>query len=257
MYRAAPKDGIAWVTGASSGIGRASALELARRGWRVVATARRAEQLDELAREAAAAGLRIDAYSGDVTDRSAMSDIATRIEREAGPVALAFLNVGAAFPHDRGDWIGESFRRTMATNFDGALNCLGPLIPAMRTRGRGQIALMASVAGYGGLPGAAAYCASKAALIAMSESLKFSLERAGITMQIVCPGFVRTSMTERGDFPTPFLIECDDAARRICDGFERGGFEIAFPRRMVWPLKAINLLPYPAYFWLFGRAKRG
>ena len=124
----------------------------------------------------------------------------------------------------------------------------------MRARGRGQVAVNASVAGYGGLPTSAAYGATKAALINMAASLKFGLDREGITMQVVCPGFVGTPLTAKNEFPMPFLIPADDAARRICDGFERAGFEIAFPRRMAWMLKAINLLPYALYFPVVAKA---
>lgn len=253
MYRASPADGIAWIAGASSGIGRAVALELARRGYRVAVTARRADALEALSAEAAAAGLRIDAFAGDVTDRDAMAALLERIEREAGPVALAMLNAGNFYRDPEGVWGGDGFRRTMALNFDGVLNGLEPLIPRMKGRGRGQIAVVASVAGYGGLPGAAAYCASKAALIAACESMHPQLTRDAIHLQVICPGFVRTPLTEKNKTPMPFIMPAEEAARRICAGFERNGFEIAFPRRLVWLLKALNMLPYPAYFWIVGR----
>ncbi len=256
MYRARPDHGLAWITGASSGIGRATALELARRGYRVAATARRVEELSELSREAAGMGLRIDAFPGDVTDREGMAALVARIEAGAGPVALAMLNVGTFFRDRPGDWCGEDFRRTMSVNFDGALNGFAPLVPRMTARGRGQIAVMASVAGYGGLPGAAAYCASKSALIVACASMRPQLAREGVAIQVICPGFVRTPLTDHNDFPMPFMIGVEDAARRICDGFEREGFEIAFPRRMTWLLKAINLLPWRAYFALTGLAAR-
>ena len=253
MYRATPQHGLAWIAGASSGIGRATALELVRRGYRVAITARRADELEDVSRKAVSLGGRIDAYPCDVTDRPAMAALVERIEAEAGPIALAMMNVGSNFPDAPGEWCGDGFRRTFGVNFDGVLNGLSPLIPRMKERGRGQIAVMASVAGYGGLPGAAAYCASKSALIATCESMRLSLEQAGINLQIICPGFVRTPLTDRNDMVMPFMIEVDDAARRICNGFERKGFEIAFPRRMAWSLKALNHLPYPAYFWLMKR----
>ena len=250
MYRATPRDGIAWITGASSGIGRAVALELVRRGWRVAVTARNVEQLNSLADEAKSLGGEAFVHPGDVTDRTGMAALVAGVERDNGPIALALLNAGGFFPDTKGEFVGENFRGTMALNVDGTLNCLEPLLPAMQGGGRGQIAVVSSVAGYGGLPTAASYCMAKAGLIAMCESLKSSLERAGITIQVVCPGYVRTPLSDRAPGPKPFLVEVDDAARRICDGIERGGFEIAFPRRMVWFLKAINRLPYPLYFRL-------
>ena len=251
-YRAVPRDGLAWVTGASSGIGKGVALELTRRGFVVVATARRLEQLEQLATEAAQFSGRIIPRAGDVTDRAGMSDLVATVERENGPINLAFLNVGTYAPDDLGTFGGNGFRATFDVNVNGTINALEPLIPLMQKRGRGQIAVNASVAGYGGLPRAAAYGATKAALINMCESLKFDLDPQGITMQVVNPGFVRTPLTNKNDFPMPFLIELDEAAHRICDGFSKGGFEIAFPRRLSWLLKFINMLPYPAYFWLVG-----
>ena len=253
MWRATPADGPAWVTGASSGIGRGVALELARRGWRVAATARRAGELEALAREAQGLKGSIAAYPGDVTDAAAMEAVCAEIGQAHGPVALAFLNVGTYVPDRPGAFGGAGFRQTIEVNVFGTLHCLSPLLARMRARGKGQIAVNASVAGYGGLPRAAAYGASKAALINMAESLKIELANDGVTLQVVNPGFVRTPLTDENTFPMPFLVELDDAARRICDGFERGGFEITFPRRLSWILKALNLLPYPAYFWLVGK----
>ena len=182
-----------------------------------------------------------------------MQALVDEVEAELGPIALAFLNVGTFFPDSDDDLGGDGFRKTFAVNVDGTVNLIGPLVRKMKARGRGQIAVNSSVAGYGGLPRSIAYSSSKAALITMCESLKFDLDRLGITIQIVCPGFVKTPLTDKNDFPMPFLISVEEAGRRILRGFEHGGFEIAFPKRMAWMLKAINMLPYSAYFWLVGK----
>ena len=245
MFRAAPQKGIALVTGASSGIGRGVALELARRGYAVAAVARRLPELEALAAES---GGKIFAHVGDVTDRPAMAALVGAIEAAHGPVALAFLNAGTYSADGEGHVDASTVMRTFAVNVGGTVNCLDPLTAAMVARGFGQIALNASVAGYGGLPRAVAYGATKAALINMAASLKFALDPLGVTMQVVNPGFVRTPLTDRNDFPMPFLMELDVAAKIICDGFERKGFEITFPRRLAWLMKAINLLPYSLYF---------
>ncbi len=251
MYRASPRDGTAFVTGASSGIGRGVALELARRGYKVVAVARRLAQLQLLAQEA---GGNIIAMPGDVTDKEAMRALIAAAEAGHGPVCLAFLNAGTYYPDAAGHVDAEAVMRTFGVNVGGAVNCLEPLVAGMAARGRGQIALNASVAGYGPLPRSMAYGATKAALINMAGSLKFALNRVGINVQVVNPGFVRTPLTDKNDFPMPFLVELDAAAKTICDGFERSGFEITFPRKLAWILKAVNLLPYPLYFWLVGKA---
>ena len=241
------------VTGASSGIGAEVARQLAEKGFRVVAVARRADELARLASDTAARGFTILPMQGDVTDRAAMEQLVSSVETQYGPVALAFLNVGTFFPDSEEDFGGDGFRKTFVVNVEGTINLIGPLVRAMKSHGRGQIAVNSSVAGYGGLPRSIAYSASKSALIAMCEALKFDLDKLGITIQLVAPGFVKTPLTDKNDFPMPFLISVEEAGRRIVDGLERGGFEIAFPRRMAWLLKAINMLPYSAYFWLVGK----
>lgn len=259
--RMTPQDGCAWITGASSGIGRSVALELARRGWTVAATARRLSELEALAADAAGLKGRIVAHPGDVTDREGMASLADTIETMHGPLALAFFNAGVA-PYVRAGALDvDAFRQAMEINFMGAVNGLAPAIERMAARGQGQVAVNASVAGYGGLPRAAAYGASKAAAIHMCEALKFDCDNLGITLQVVNPGFIDTPLTRKNDFPMPFLMTMDEAGRRAVDGFERGGFEINFPRRLAWILKAINLLPYPLYFgliaWGTGWSKQG
>jgi NAD(P)-dependent dehydrogenase (short-subunit alcohol dehydrogenase family) len=251
---------LAWVTGASTGIGRAVALELARRGHHVAATARGAAQLADLAKEASGSGRRILPYPGDVTDAAAMAAVVGRLEVEQGPIALVFLNAGSSFTEEPGCFGGAPFRQTFEVNLYGTVNCLSPVLKAMRERRRGQIAINASIAGYGGLPGDHAYGASKAALIHLAESLNFDLSPDGVAVQLVSLGFVKTPLTDRNSHAMPALMQVEDAARRICDGFERGGFEITLPRRLAWPLKAVNHLPYRLYFPLmrwFAGGKRG
>ena len=244
MYRAHPKDGIAWVTGASSGIGRAVAFELGRRGYKVAATARGTRELEALAAESQ----NIFSFPGDITDRAGMIRLASEIEALHGPIALAFLNAGVYFLAERDEFSAEIVWRTFEINVGGTVNCLDPMLAAMKRRGRGQIALTSSLAGYGGIEGSAAYGSTKAALIYMAEALKLTYERAGLTIQIVNPGFVHTAMTVQNDFKMPFIMGANRAARIICDGFEKSGFEIKFPRRLAYLFKAVCLLPYPLYF---------
>lgn len=252
MYRACPKDGVAWVTGSSTGIGRAVALELAKKGYKVAATARRAEELARLTAERPG----IVSYPGDVTDRAQMVQIVARIEAEHGPIALAFLNAGVYFPAERKGFVGEAVWRTFEINVGGTINGLEPLISAMKPRGKGQIAINASLAGYSGIPGSAGYGASKAALIYLGEALKLTYDRAGLTFQVVSPGFVRTEMTAHADFAMPFLMDAEQAATIICDRFERGGFEITFPRRLAYAVQLASILPYPLRFFIMRRITR-
>lgn len=251
--RVGPQDGIAWVTGASSGIGRGVALELARRGWTVAVSARREAELEALAIEAGSLPGRIVAHAVDVTDAAAMADAAEIIERAHGPIALAFFNAGIA-PYVQAPALDPAaVKLAFDVNVMGVVHGLSAVMPRMAARGRGQIAVNASIAGYGGLPRSAAYGATKAALINMCEALRFDCDNLGLVMQLVNPGFVETPLTGKNDFPMPFLMRNEDASRRVVDGFERGGFEITFPRRFAYLVKAINLLPYPLYFAVVGR----
>ena len=172
------------------------------------------------------------------------------IEATHGPVALGFFNAGVA-PYVKGGALDiDAFRQAVEINIMGVVHGLAPLLEKMVRRGRGQVAVNASTAGYGGLPQAAAYGASKAAMIHMCEALKFDCDNLGIRLQVVNPGFVDTPLTAKNTFPMPFLVSMDMAALRVVDGFERGGFEITFPRRLSWILKTLNLLPYPLYFFI-------
>ncbi len=249
-----PSDGVAWITGASSGIGSAVAIELARRGWTVAVSARRLPELEALTSKTQGMSGRIIAHAVDVTDREAMARAVEAIEAVHGPIVQAFFNAGVA-PYTRAGALDvDAFRQAVEVNIMGVVHGLAPLLERMGARGQGQVAVNASVAGYGGLPKAAAYGASKAAMIHMCEALKFDCDQLGIVMQVVNPGFVDTPLTKKNDFPMPFMVPEAEAARRVVDGFTRGGFEITFPKRLAWILKAINLLPYPAYFAIVGRA---
>ena len=142
-----------------------------------------------------------------------------------------------------------AFEQVFAVNLIGVVRGAAAVAERMASRGKGQIAVNASLAGYRGLPGAAAYGASKAAAIHLCEALRFDCERQGIRLQLVNPGFVDTAMTQRNSFPMPFMVSLEEAAVRVVDGFARDRFEIVFPRRLAWLMKGMRLLPYPAYFW--------
>lgn len=254
LYRASAQDGIAWVTGASTGIGRQVALDLAREGYTVAATARGTDKLASLVTEAAQFGGRVLPFAGDVTDRDAMAQVVTAIETELGPIVLAVLSAGTYVPA-RGDQLDPvTFVKTFETNVFGVFYSLVPLVARMQLRDRGQVAIVGSVTAYGGLPTAAAYGASKAALNNMAESLKFDFDRMNIRIQMINPGFVATPLTAKNKFVMPALMTVEDASVRILRGLRSGGFEVTFPRRFTYVLKLINLLPHWLYFPLMSRA---
>ena len=232
------------------GIGEALARRLARDGAEVVASARSADRLAALATEGVG---RIVPWPLDITDHAAVATAVARIEAERGPIDVAVLNAGTHRPVSAADFTAQGLRELMEINVMGTAACLEALMPRMIARGQGRIAVVASVAGYRGLPTSAYYGATKAALINLTESLKFDLDRAGVTIQLIDPGFVKTPLTDRNEFPMPFLISADVAADRIARGLRGKGFEIAFPRAFVWILKLLRLLPYRLYFPLVGR----
>lgn len=244
----------AWVTGASSGIGRAVALELARRGVRVAATARRADELAALASEASGMGGAVTPLQGDVTDAGAMAKVVEDAAAALGPIDLAVLNAGLYLPVRAEPFDLGAVRKTFDVNLTGTANCLAAVLPHMTTRRAGRVVIVASVAGYGGLPNSAAYGATKAALINLAESLKFDLDHAGVAIQVANPGFVDTPATKKNPFKMPALLPVEEAAREIVRGIARGGFEITFPKRFTYVLKALRVLPYPLYFRLVARA---
>ncbi len=238
-----------WITGASSGIGRALALAYAAKGAAVAASARRADELDQLA---AAAPGRITAFPVDVTDEAAMIRAAAAIE-EAGPLDLAVFNAGTHQPVSVEAFDTAPFRRLMAINYIGTVNGIAAVLPRFIARRGGHIAVVSSVAGFRGLPQAAAYGPTKAALINLCEALKLDLDRHGVRISLINPGFIRTPLTDRNPFPMPFLMAAEDAAQRIVQGIERNAFEITFPRRFTYMLKVMRMLPYSLYFRLIRR----
>lgn len=251
MTAATPKDGIAWITGASTGIGAAVAEALVGRGWTVAITARAVDRLEALAGRH---GGSMIVAPGDVSDAAGMAALHARIVAQAGrPVALAVLNAGAWQEMGAEDFDLAAFRLMMEVNLMGTANVLASVMPAMLARGSGQIAVVASVAGYRGLPRAVAYGATKSALISMCESLCFDLAKAGVAISVVNPGFVRTPMTAVNRFPMPFLLEVEDAAQRIVKGLAAGRFEVAFPWQLAWPLKLLRVVPAWMFFRLLSR----
>jgi NAD(P)-dependent dehydrogenase (short-subunit alcohol dehydrogenase family) len=252
-FVAHPEMGVAWVTGASSGIGRALALRLVKDGFNVVVTARDHEKLVKLQHESPGPG-KIIVLDGDVTDPRDMERVLAAIEYEHGSMALAVLNAGVYIPVHGENMHREDFEKTFAVNLHGTVNCLLPAVRHMKARGHGQIAIVSSVTGYGGLPTSAAYGATKAALINMAESLKFDLDKVGVRLQIINPGFVETAATAKNAFPMPALVSAEVAADRIAEGLKSSGFEITFPKRFAYTMKMLNLLPYRLYFWLVNRA---
>lgn len=240
------EDGVAWITGGSSGIGRALALTLARQGWTVVISSRTREDLEAVAAEAQGPG-RIHAAPLDTTDAEAVEDTVAGIEKAHGPIALAVLNAGIYEPVSAEAPEFKAYAKTFAVNLNGTAACVCALTPRMTKRRSGHIAIVSSATAFGGMPTASAYGASKAALVNMAECLRIELHRYGVFVQVITPGFVDTPAQEETEFPKPFMIEPEIAARRMAKGLTSKRFEISFPRRFTWMLKAIYALPSEWY----------
>jgi NAD(P)-dependent dehydrogenase (short-subunit alcohol dehydrogenase family) len=239
---------LVWITGAGRGIGRAVALRLAGAGDTVIASARDTETLAALERESEALSGRIIAQPLDVTDRAATAAALTAIEAAHGLPDQVIFNAGTHEPMAAARFDAAVFDRLFAVNLTGVVNGLDAIVPRFVGRRGGRIAVVSSVAGYFGMPTAAAYSASKAAAIALCESLRTELQAFGVTVQVINPGFVRTPLTDKNDFPMPFLMEVEAAAERIARGIDSDRFEITFPRRFAWLLKVLRMMPYPVFF---------
>jgi NAD(P)-dependent dehydrogenase (short-subunit alcohol dehydrogenase family) len=250
---------VAWIVGASSGIGAALALELARHGWRVALSGRRAELLEEVRGRLPDSALGL-VLPLDVVRPEAFEDAAERLWRAWGPPDAVFLNAGIYEPLRDLRIDPEEFRRVWEVNYMGVVNGLAALVPRMAQAvelRRRQILVTSSLAGFRGLPQAEAYGPTKAALINLAEALRARLEQQGVEIRVIAPGFVATPMTARNRFPMPFLISAEDAARRIRQALDGRRFLIAFP----WPLslivRSLRFLPDRLYFVLLRRLGAG
>lgn len=248
---------VVWLTGASSGIGRALAEKMADRGARVALTARRRDLLEDLRDSLVSRSKRAAIFPGDVSDPAAMKAIEQQIRAELGPIEVAVFNAGVNLPHRATGLSAETLERIFKVNVGGAMAGIEAVLPGMLQRRSGYIVGVASLASYRPLPVAPAYGASKAALDHLLSSMRFSLEPMGIYVTVVNPGFVKTPMTDGMKQPMPFLMDADSAAQRVVEGMERLRREIHFPRRLSLFMKALRLLPYPLYHRLLSAAVKG
>jgi NADP-dependent 3-hydroxy acid dehydrogenase YdfG len=236
----------AWLIGASSGMGLELGRLLVKAGWAVTLSARDTERLDQAAEDIGAAAMALD-----ITDREAVETAAQQIYLHQQP-ELVLVNAGDYRPMPLEAFDIDLFEHLNRVNYLGAVYVLGAVLPRMRARG-GQILLNASAAGFRGLPNGAPYSAPKAATIHLAEALHPEAARWGVRLRVINPGFVDSRLTAKNRFHMPGLLKPEVAAQRIFEQLDGKGFEISFPRRLIWPLKVLRCLPYRLFFWLIGR----
>jgi len=230
-----------WIIGASSGIGEALGRELATQGANVTFSARREDKLNEI----------VNSLNGNHTalalDASNPDEMITAAKSIKNLDCVIFLAAIYA-PHSKKSKDIQFVHKMFDINVGGAFNTVNAVQSIFEESGKGQIVLCGSIAGYRGLPYGQPYCATKAAILNYAESLKIELEEKNIKVQVISPGFVKTPLTDKNDFPMPMMIEAKDAAKAIAKGIISNAHEIHFPKRFTYIMKFIRLLPTPLYF---------
>lgn len=238
----------AWISGASTGIGRSVTRMLVDRGVRVGMTARNAEKLHAFMAEfPVEQRARLLALPCDVTDRACLEAAYTRLKQAWGVPDLVLANAGTHINMPARGITWEDCGRVITINLLGAVSMITLALPGMIERGSGHIAGVGSLSSYRGLPWAAAYGASKAGLNNFLQSLRFDVETHGISVTAINPGFVDTPLTARNPFPMPMRVSADRAARYIVNGLEKKRMEVHFPPLFSWQFKLLRILPYPLY----------
>lgn len=243
---------VVMITGASSGIGRGLAVEIASRGANVGLVARRAEVIGEVVREIEAAAGKAVALPADVQSEDSMRAAAEKLRATLGPIDVLIANAGIGPTRDAADFSAKEVSDVINVNVIGASNSVAAVIPEMVARGSGQLVAISSLAAYRGLPRSAAYCASKAAVSAFFESLRLDLEPRGIDVTIIHPGFIKTPLTAGRESQMPFLMELDDAVGKMVRAIEKRRKRYSFPWQLATIVRAGMLMP----IWMYDQISR-
>jgi short-subunit dehydrogenase len=232
------------ITGASSGIGRGLALELARRGAKLGLVARRRELLEDLVSEIGSKHQQdVLLLPADVSDRQTMREAAESLLAAFGHVDVLFANAGIGVTNPAAEFDAAKLAAVINVNVVGAANSVEAVLPEMIARGRGQLVVISSLAAYRGLPKSAAYCASKAAVSAMFESFRVDLQPLGINVTIIHPGFIKTPLTAGRRARLPWLMECETAVKKILRAVEKRKKSYAFPWQLAFIVRLGMMVP--------------
>ena len=238
---------VVWITGASSGIGRALSIRFANEGWIVAASARRENLLIELNKE----NHNIHSYPLDVTNAEQCKSVFKKILEDFKDIKICVFGTGINNPKAEKEFNLENVRKIMEVNFFGIMNSINSIYKFYGEKKSGQIAIISSVAGYRGLPASGAYCASKSALTSFTESLYFDMIKKNVIIKLISPGFIKTSMTDKSNSPMPMIKSPEFAANEIYIGLtSKKSFEIHFPKVFTFLMKVLQILPSSIYFKL-------
>ena len=238
---------VIWITGASSGIGKALSLKFANEGWIVAASARRENLLEELKE----LNKNIHPFPLDVTNSNQCKAIFENITKKFNDIEISVFCTGMHDPKSEKEFNLDKIKEIMEVNYFGTMNSINSVYKYYSEKKSGQISIVSSVAGYRGLPAAGAYCASKSALTSFAESLHFEMKRKNIRISLVSPGFIKTPMTDKNEFPMPMIKSPEFAAEQIYNGLiKSNSFEIHFPKLFTYIMKFLKILPNSIYFKL-------
>jgi short-subunit dehydrogenase len=241
------------ITGASSGLGRGMALEIASRGGHLGLLARREELLNEIVDEAKKRNVRAVAATADVRDATAVRVAADRFREELGPIDILIANAGIGTSDHAVRLTPEHAANVIGINVLGAVNSVAVVLPEMVERKQGRLVAISSLAAYRGLAKSAAYCASKAALSAYFESLRIDLRDSGVGVTVIHPGFIKTALTSGREAKMPYLMELDEGVKKIVSAIEKEKKIYAFPWQLATIVRAGMLMPVAMYDWIAAR----
>ena len=244
---------VVMITGASSGIGKGLALEIASRGANLGLLARREDLLNEIVSEASARNIKAVAASADVREVNAVREAADRFRAELGPIDVLIANAGIGTSHHATRLTPEHAANVIGINVLGAVNSVSAVLPEMVERAQGRLVAISSLAAYRGLAKSAAYCASKAALTAYFESLRIDLRHTGVGVTIIHPGFIKTDLTSGREAKMPYLMELETGVKKIVSAIEKEKAIYAFPWQLATIVRASMLMPPAMYDWIAER----
>jgi short-subunit dehydrogenase len=244
---------IIWIVGASSGIGKALAIKFAKENWIVIASARRKNLLKKLHQ----INSNIKIYPLDVTNDKNCVSVFKNINKIYKNIEICVFGSGVNYSIKDDHFDLKKIKKIMIVNYFGVLNLINTVYKYFKKKKSGQISIIASIAGYNGLPKKGAYCASKSSLITFAESLYFYFKKFNVQIKIINPGFIDSPMTNKNNFFMPMIQSSEYAANKIYDGLvHKNSFEIHFPKSLTLIMKMVSLLPYSFFFFLIQKASK-